>query len=273
MDELEHLKQSILTEYPRLLKEDRISFMCGPQLVCFNHCCADVNIFLTPYDVLRLRRTLKIGATDFLARHTIVPFDKNQRLPIPLLKMNDTERKECPFVDEKAGCTVYNDRPWPCRMYPLGVASPGGKQTRESEEFFFLLQDDFCLGLKSERNLTITEWLEEQETAPYEAFGELYKELTLDEALAQGAVLSPMQIDMYWKALYDLDGFRAFVFQSSFLSRFEIGADEVAQLQSDDEALLRFGFKWLQMALFKRPSLKARHGATLSVKKSAAPHA
>ena len=107
----------------RLLDDSgRFSFGCHPGLPCFTDCCADVNIFLTPYDVLRLRRRLGLEAQEFLARHTILPFAKTQTLPVPLLRMKDDAQRRCPFVGPE-GCTVYEDRPWPCRMYPVGVAS------------------------------------------------------------------------------------------------------------------------------------------------------
>ena len=57
---------------------------------------------------------------------------------------------------------------------------------------------------------------------------------------------------------YDLDRFRQFVFESSFLDRFELEDDLVEQIRSDDEALLRFAFRWLRFAIFAEPTLKAR---------------
>jgi len=257
MNELENLKQSILREYPRLSADDHISFRCGADLACFNHCCADVNIFLTPYDVLRLRRAQGLGSASFLSRHTLIPFDKNQNLPLPLLKMNDSPTKECPFVDSERGCIVYADRPWPCRMYPMGVASPNEK-IEAGQKFYFLMKEDFCLGLQEKRDLSVTEWVNDQGVLPYEEFGELFKQVTLNEAFAQGLKQSPQQVDMYWSALYDLDKFRKFIFNTSFVDRFELDAVEMDTLRDDDEALLRFGFRWLDMALFKKLSLKVK---------------
>jgi Fe-S-cluster containining protein len=41
-----------------------------------------------------------------------------------VLKMNEDNDKRCSFVSE-TGCRVYNDRPWPCRMYPLNMNDDG----------------------------------------------------------------------------------------------------------------------------------------------------
>lgn len=258
MEELENFKQTILKDYPRLSEEDVISFRCGDDLACFNNCCADVNIFLTPYDVLRLRRALKKRSAPFLKEHTIIPFDKNQSLPVPLLMMNESERKECPFVDTEKGCTVYVNRPWPCRMYPMGAASPNEEMEKSESKFYFLLQEDFCLGLKEDRKLTVKEWLEDQGIPPYEEFGELFKNLTLHPSFSTGFTPTAQQIDMYWTAMYDLDKFRRFIFESTFLDRFEFTPDDIEQLKTDEEALLRFGFRWLDMAFFKVDSIPVK---------------
>jgi hypothetical protein len=169
--------------------------------------------------------------------------------------MKDTMGKECPFVDPEKGCTVYADRPWPCRMYPMGIASPNEKiQTGESR-FFFILQEDICLGLKEDRRLTVHEWMDEQGVSEYDEFGELFKQVTLNEKFSQGLQLSPQQIDMYWNSLYDLDKFRRFIFETSFLNRFELPDEEIESIKGNDEALLRFGFKWVEMALFKKETI------------------
>ena len=52
---LDKFKEAILKEYPRLSPESKFRFSCHKGLSCFTQCCGDVNIFLTPYDVLRLK--------------------------------------------------------------------------------------------------------------------------------------------------------------------------------------------------------------------------
>ena len=59
-----------------------------------------------------------------MGHFTAMPIDKNQQYPVILFRMKDAEGKPCPFVDEEKGCSIYEDRPWSCRMYPLGLASP-----------------------------------------------------------------------------------------------------------------------------------------------------
>ena len=115
------LQQHILEQSPRLGPDDTFCFDCHPGISCFNHCCADVNIFLSPYDVLRMKRRLGMTSSQFLDTYTILPVHKDMKTPAVVLKM-DAGTKRCPFLTDE-GCGIYSDRPWPCRMYPLGLAS------------------------------------------------------------------------------------------------------------------------------------------------------
>jgi hypothetical protein len=56
---------------------------------------------------------------------------------------------------------------------------------------------------------------------------------------------------MFFMASYDIDRFRKFVFESSFLQRYPVDDATLAALRSDDVALLEFGLKWLRGLLFK----------------------
>jgi hypothetical protein len=63
---------------------------------------------------------------------------------------------------------------------------------------------------------------------------------------------------MYWMASYDLDTFRRFLFGSTFFDRFEVDEEEVALLKEDDEALMRFAFRWLAFALSGKKTMKIK---------------
>ncbi|MFC2149907.1 YkgJ family cysteine cluster protein [Calditrichota bacterium] len=261
MEELQHLRETILKDYPRLGKSDSFNFECGPQVQCFNHCCADVNIFLTPYDVLRMRKRLGIGSREFLDRYTLVPFDKSQKLPVPLFQMREDETKACQFVDQKTGCTIYEDRPWPCRIYPLGQASPGEGAEPGAEPFYFAMSEEFCKGHLSDHKWTVEEWLQDQGVEVYNEWGDLFKGVSVHPKLLDDVNLKPEQVDIYWRALYDLDEFREFIFKSTFLKRFEIDDDKIEALKTDDEVLLRFGFDFVRMALFGEKTIHVKDHA------------
>ena len=255
-NEAQGLEEKILNEAPRLSVTSRFRFACHPGISCFNACCGDVNIVLTPYDVLRLRRRLGLGSQEFLATYTVLPFNKTQRLPVPLLKMRADEKKSCPFVGPE-GCTVYEDRPWPCRAYPIGVAS-SSTSAHTGEEFFFVLEEPQCHGHAEGREWTVGEWLRDQGVDPFHEHGDVLKEITLHPKLTSGRPLEPKQIELYFMATYELDRFRRFIFESRFLHCYEVARDYADKLRDDDEELLRFGLAWLRFALFGEPTVKIK---------------
>ena len=255
MREDELKKQSAIPEVPRLGRSDSFRFCCNPSLVCFMHCCQDVSIILTPYDVLRLKRTLRLDSTEFLAQCTISAFTRQEKTPIVMLKM-DPESRKCPFVTPE-GCRVHASRPWACRMYPLGLADPE-RPTASEPRFYFLVREDFCQGHAGWQELTVSEWLTEQGVEQYEMMGAAFKDLMLHPFWRSDQSLSPQQARMCFMALYDLDRFRRFIFESSFLERFEVDEARVEALRTDDVELLDFGTQWLRFSLFREKALKIR---------------
>ncbi|MHC4942204.1 MAG: YkgJ family cysteine cluster protein [Planctomycetota bacterium] len=253
---LQRLKEEVLKDYPRMDMDSRFRFSCHPKVSCFNHCCGDVNIFLTPYDVMRMKNRLGISSTEFMNKFTALPIDRNQRFPVILFRMKDEEGKPCPFVDQEKGCTIYEDRPWSCRMYPLGMASPKEGNVRGEQEFYFLMKEDVCRGHEEDHDFTVREWLENQGIAEYDRKGKEFKELTLHDFFEKGEQLSPQQMEMFYTACYDLDKFREFIFDTSFLERFHVEDTTVKEIKEDDEALLSFAFRWLRYCLFGEPTLK-----------------
>jgi len=261
MDNLEKLKKTVLDDYPRLSLDSKFNFKCHPSVKCFNRCCADVNIFLTPYDVLRMKKRLGISSTEFMNKFTALPIDKNQKFPVILFRMNEERETKCFFVDDEKGCTIYEDRPWACRIYPLGLASPKEGSTEAADvEFYFLMQEEICLGHKENNEMTVQQWLDDQGVKEYDDAGKEYKDITLHDFFEKGGQLNAQQMEMFYTTCYDLDKFREFVFGSSFLDRFEVEDDVVKAIKEDDEALLNFGFSWLRYCLFGEETLKVIDG-------------
>ena len=255
MNEFKSLKESILKDAPRFTEKDKFRFSCNKDLSCFTQCCADVNIFLTPYDILRMKNRLALSSEEFLAKYTLVPFNKDQELPVVILRMSEDEDKRCPFVSPE-GCSIYEDRPWSCRMYPLGFASPT-EETGE-EEFYFLMQEDVCKGFEGGAERSVRQWLEDQGILEYNEMGEFFKDITLHDFFQKGGTLDPEKMEMYYVACYNLDKFRRFIFESKFLNTFEIEPQLQETLRNDDVELMKFAFKWLRFSLFGEPLMKVR---------------
>ncbi|UCC43181.1 MAG: YkgJ family cysteine cluster protein [Candidatus Zixiibacteriota bacterium] len=257
MNEIQRFKEEILKDYPRLSEDDSFTFSCHPGVPCFNNCCRDVNIFLTPYDIIRLKNRLGISSQEFLDRYTLLPFDKNLKYPVTLLQMSEDESKACPFVGEN-GCTVYEDRPWSCRMYPLGMASPREEDKAVEKEFYFLLKEDVCEGFAEKKEQTIREWLIDQGILDYNEMGEYFKDLTLHPFFEKAENLTPPKIEMFFLVCYNIDKFRRFVFDSTFLNKFEVDEEVLDKIKQSEVELLKFGYQWLRFSLFGEKTMKVR---------------
>ena len=256
IDILESFKDKILREYPRLSLETEFKFACHPEVPCFGKCCANVNIFLTPYDVLRMKNTLGLTSAEFLEKYTVPLMLEENQLPVVVLKMNEDEEKKCPFVSEK-GCNIYEDRPWSCRMYPLGLAS-AKKESGEGEEFCFIVEekDSLCEGFKEDREWTVEEWLKDQDINEFNRKSESYMQLTMHPHFQKKEQLDEKKIKAFFRTCYDLDGFREMLFGSSFFDRFEIKDETKEKIRTDDEELLEFGItKWLRFAVFHEDTM------------------
>ncbi len=257
MDAVEKLKETILKEYPKLNKESKFKFNCHKNVSCFNKCCSDVNIFLTPYDIIRLKNRLKISSQEFLDKYTFLPIDEKQNHPVVMLKMNKDENKSCPFVGSE-GCSVYEDRPWSCRMFPLGIASPKNNGENNEEEFYFLLEEPVCRGYEEDKNQTVNEWMRDQKVDEYSKMGELFKEISLHDYYKTGKQLEPAKLEMFYTVCYNIDKFREFLFESSFFKRFDVDEEVINKIKTDDEELLKFGFNWLKFSLFSEKTIQVK---------------
>ncbi len=259
MKELENLKEAVLKDYPHMKKESGFKFSCHKGISCFNMCCTDVNIFLTPYDIIRMKNRLKISSQEFLDKYTFLPIDESQNHPVVMLKMNDDERKSCPFVRSE-GCSIYEDRPWSCRMFPLGVASPKESGEGGERDFYFMIEESVCQGYLQQKDWTVADWIADQGVEHYSEMGELFKELSLHDFFKEKKQLTPAKLEMFYTVCYNIDKFREFVFGSSFLERFEVDEELVNEIKSDDEELLKFGITWLKYCLFGDKTMRVKSG-------------
>jgi len=241
-------KDKILKEYPRLKKTDTFRFACNPGVPCFNKCCNDVNIFLTPYDIIRLKNRLGIKSGEFLKKYTIIPLEENLKHPIVMFRMED-ETLNCHLVGEN-GCTVYEDRPWSCRMFPVGIASPKESHEELNEEFYFILEEEVCEGFKEGREWTIDEWMKDQGVEDYIELGDMFKEISLHDRFLKDRIKEPIKLEMFYTVCYDIDKFKDLVFSSTFFKRFKVDEEHKEKMRNDDVELLKFGFNFLRFSLF-----------------------
>ena len=232
----------------KLFLTDTFSFLCHKELKCFNSCCRNKYLPLTPYDVLRLKNGLKIHSDNFLQKYTLYRIDENSGFPVISLKMKKSTNGSCPFVSEE-GCLVYKDRPSSCRLYPLGRACEIKGNTL-SEAFYFRLNTPGCLGTKEKAQWKISDWVKNQGLAPYIKWTDRMRYILFHPKRGKRKPLSQGQLQKVIIAWYNLDVFREFVFKTEFLSRVQIDSDLISQAKQYEEALLEISFLYLEHFLF-----------------------
>lgn len=224
------------------------SFGCHPDVTCFTECCRELDLVLTPYDVLHLCKELEMTAAAFIERYVVLEQDENNIFPVLYLGMVDDGRASCPFIS-KSGCRVYNGRPGACRAYPIGrgvtLDSNGKKQ-----ELYVLVREDHCRGFAEDQTHTVAEWFENQGLVEYNKINDEILTLLQHEQVSKGMRLTREQKDNFLLALYKLDEFRELVSSPGFQDEFMLTEEEKRLIFSDDLKLLRFGIRWLKETLF-----------------------
>lgn len=239
------------------LHGNRFRFLCHKDMECFTRCCAALTLVLMPYDILRLKTRLGLSSEEFLNKYTELRFDKHPRFPMVVLNMKNEEGRKCPFVTAE-GCAVYEDRPSACRIYPIGRAAMNPGNAVGTQEKYFVVREEHCLGFREDHEWTIQDWVADQGLKEYDARNAAWLDVvTFNQSLGPEKDI-PRKIQMFCMASYNLDSFRPFVFKSRFLELFEVSPELRDRLASDEEALLAFAMDWLKFSLFGMKTMKLR---------------
>ena len=245
----------------KLGPEDSFQFSCHKGIACFNKCCQNIDIMLAPYDILRLKKRLGLSARDFIDNFTR-DFQMDGH-GMPGLKLATKEESPACVFLRPEGCGVYQDRPSACRYYALGLLSMRKKDSPTDEDSYFVVKEDHCLGHQETKTQTVRDFRKEQGLEDYDAINREWRQIVLKKRSSGPTVGKPSQrsMELFFLASYDLDGFRDFISGSGFTELFELDPAEAQTLREDDEALLRFGFRFLKQALFGEMTVPVRADA------------
>ena len=126
----------------------------------------------------------------------------------------------------------------------------------------FFRPPDYCLGQHESKIWNPQTWAQDQNAILYNRMTARWADLKrlfqvnpwVDEDWS-----SP-KAKMAFMATYNIDRFREFVFNSSFLKRYKVKAEILKKIKHDDGALLTFGFDWIKFYLWgiKSTSFKER---------------
>jgi len=248
--------KEFLASLPELEEGKTYCFKCYPGIACFNACCSDLSLVLTPYDILRLRRALGMGSIDFLRQHTTMHMAPDTNFPEFHLRMTDSAAQNCAFVSEQ-GCAVYEDRPGACRMYPLGRATrPDGKGG--VSEQFFIVREDHCKGFEEKDEWTGASWKQDQGFEAYTASNDRYMNI-LARIKQAGRPVPEKMGHLATLALYKLDEFQRFITQAQVFARLDVDEARQKDVLENEEATLAFAMDWIELMLFHAtPNLKPK---------------
>jgi len=233
----------------RMELTDTFRFSCRKELSCFGSCCRKRDLTLTPYDVLRLKNALQMHSDEFLIRHTHYSLDPATGFPMIAIKLGPLPENLCPFLISD-GCSVYNDRPTVCRLFPLARVSGFKQDSTTYDEFFYTLPAPECLGRQEERMISVEAWVREQGLEPYKTANDKMLHILFHPERSKDRALNDKQLQKIFVALYNLDVFREFVFKTNFLDTFSVDGQTQSLIETDDYELLLLGFSYLRTGLF-----------------------
>ena len=247
---------------PNMLGDNTsFQFRCHRNVKCWNACCSNIDIPLTPYDILRLKKRLDMPSGEFLKQYS-TPFEMDKDgMPGVKLKPVD-EGTACQFMTPE-GCGVYEDRPTACRYYPVALLTMRRSDEYVDRSAYAMVKEKHCLGHLEETTQTIEQYRTEQGVVEYDEKAHAWRQLIVKRKSAGPSIgkPSPVSNQLFFMASYDMDRFRAFIMSPSFNETYNIPVEVMALLIADDEALLDFGLNFLRHALFGEDFIEQHPGA------------
>jgi Fe-S-cluster containining protein len=238
-----------------------IRFQCRKGIACWNACCSNIDISLTPYDILRLKQRFGIGSGEFLQKYT-VPYEI-ERDGIAGVKLRPVENgTACQFMTEE-GCSVYEDRPTACRYYPVALLSLRRQDESTDRNSYAMVKEEHCLGHNEPRPITVDDYRKEQGLVEYDELARGWRQLILKKKSSGPSIGKPSvrSRQLFFMACYDIDRFRQFVASDGFNDLYDLPAETMQKILSDDTELMLFGFRFLMQVLFGDESIPMRKEA------------
>ncbi|RJX19398.1 MAG: YkgJ family cysteine cluster protein [Desulfobulbus sp.] len=240
------LDPALIPEGRTVIGDQPFSFHCHPDVSCYKACCRRLELYLYPYDVLRLKNRLGLPSSRFMHQHTRLGRGSHPYFPAVLLNMAENDEQTCPFLSDQ-GCTVYSDRPSACRTYPLERAVEKTGTGSDLSAYYFMTHHAYCRGHFEDRQYTLRQWERDQVLYEYNRMNDLWAEVDAFFATNpwQGeGVAGPLQ-QLAFMVCYNLDEFRAYVARYDLLRRSRLDKERRRRVERDDAELLKFGFSWL----------------------------
>jgi len=231
--------------YPELDFDGSFRFSCGPHISCFVHCCTGTKVWLYPYDVVRISRSLGLSTTEFIRRHCRY-FDSPPHFPVLLLKSANDGEGRCPFALD-SGCSVYPDRPWICRLFPVVPVECRTDETAETDRRFNIFVWKGCRGVGNGPETTVRQWWQNAGMAEYEETYLDWQKLT--EELKLSGPLPGEKAELFKLGSFDPDQLLERLRAGEYAETFSLEAAELERAGSDDIFLMQLACRWMSRVL------------------------
>ncbi len=237
-----------LPESMKPIGKDKFNFHCHKEVDCYMVCCRDVDMFLYPFDVLRLKNALGVSSQEFMEKYTrVLKGGVHPYFPSVMLRLTEGELKACPFLIDE-GCAVYDDRPSACRTYPLERGVDRSPQKGLVSDFYLMTDHDYCHGHSEKKSFTVKKWIRDQRLDEFNMMNDLWAEV--DTVFASnpwsGEGSGGPKQQVAFTVCYDIDNFRIMVAKHDLLERFSVSRDQKRRIKESDIELLKFGFEWIK---------------------------
>ena len=240
-----------------------IQFQCRKGIACWNACCSNIDISLTPYDILRLKRRFEISSGEFLRKYT-APYEMEQS-SIAGVKLRPVENgTACQFMTDE-GCSVYEDRPTACRYYPVALLSLRRQDETTDRASYAMVEEPHCLGHQEPRQISVDAYRKEQGLEEYDDLARGWRQLILKKTSSGPSIgkHSKRSLELFFMVCYDVDRFSQFVASEGFSEIYDLPAEELQSILCDDTELMQFGFRFLRQVLFGEETIPLRKEAAL----------
>lgn len=238
-----------------------IQFQCRKGIACWNACCSNIDISLTPYDILRLKHRFETSSGEFLQKYT-VPYEMEQDSIAGVKLRPVANGTACQFMTPE-GCSVYDDRPTACRYYPVALLSLRRQDEYTDRASYALIEEPHCLGHKEPRQISVDAYRKEQGLEEYDDLARGWRQLILKKKSSGPSIGKPSKrsLELFFMVCYDIDRFSQFVASDGFSDIYDLPAQEMKDILCDDVELMQFGFRFLRQVLFGEETIPLRQEA------------
>lgn len=126
-------------------------------------CCENSTVFLSPYDLQRVLQAKQVTFQHFLNHYGLLFYNQDLH---NMLSLKLRSNPACVFLKEGL-CSIYENRPFGCRMYPLGF-----HMQKKEEAVFFDSKE--CPGFGEGKDWNVAKWKKDSGITEYMPFFKIW---------------------------------------------------------------------------------------------------